>query len=381
MEIVLCFGTDVDWVRLVDFVSSDHKNLEPAEIVFRQKYLKEKFEINGENYNKNPHDFDVLLKVLELFGHLITKLKVDYKSMNPYQCESINEHLNKYCHGSLTAIEFMNSGDDAMSELRGPFTQATYILIDAGNYGKEENEVRYDQMFPAVRHFNQTGLLPRFPKRLEYNFPHLKTLTMEGELAESKFWPNLMKRLNLNPQLRQVTFILANWFLLKILTEKRPEIESVVFQRFNNLPLYDEDEEDIRLENIKVFKFLVDDIGSRSNRIPLIFGNLEEIVCNKPVDKWFEIIIQNKNLKKVTTGEVNDEQLNQIVEQLPNLEEFVTDHKISNFTDKIVDFIQKGNNLKRVQFTQVEFDTSKKAVKLLGSGWKLGGIDTFIKQN
>lgn len=383
LEVVLCFNENVNWQRLVDFVLTDRQNnLKPAEVMFRQKYIKEKFEIIGDNYvGKNPFDFNLLLSVLELFGHLIMQLRIDYKSLNKFQCETINEHLNEYCNGALTSIEFINSGDITMSELKGPFTRATYILIDSGEYQKEENDIRFDQMFPAVRRFDQAGAFSRLPSRLDYNFPNLETMTMEPELADSKFWPNLMKRLRINPQLRHVTFILGNWYHLKIVTEARHEIESVVFERFNNLPLYDDDEDIIQLDNIKVFKFLEDDIGSRSNRIPIAFGNLEEIVCDKPADKWFEIIIQNKKLEKVTIGEINDQQLDQIVTELPNLKEFVTDHKISNFTDKIVSFIQKGSKLTKVQFKQVKFETSKTAVKLLGPEWKLSNFDTFVKRH
>lgn len=383
LEVVLCFGQSaINWPRLIDFVESDRKrNLEPAEIVFRQKCLAEKFEISSEQYVENPADFELLLKVLNIFGHVITKLKVDYQHLNAYQCESINKYLNEYCYDSLIEIELMNTNDEALSELEGPFKRATHIRLHLNGYPIEGNKIRYDKIFPAVRQFDQDGLGTRFPERFDREFPHLESLTMEMEMAQAKYWPNLMKRLELNPQLQHVTFPLGNWFVLKIIRKQRSEIESVVFERFNNLPLYGDDEPDIELENVKIFKFLDEDIGSRSNRIPLVFGNLKEIVCNKPVDKWFDIIIENRNLRKVQTGELTDKQLFKIVDKLPKLEEFITDHKIANFTDKIISFIEKGDNLKRVQFTQLtDFAVSKKAIRKLGSKWTLGGINTFIRK-
>lgn len=383
LEVMLCFSqTAVNWPRLIDFVESDPKrNSEPAEIVVRQKYLDDKFEIVSDHYLENPEDFNLLLKVLKLFGQLITKLKVDYKNLNPYQCETINKYLNEFCYDSLIEIEFMNTDDEALSELEGPFKRATHIRLDLDGYPIEGNKIRYDKIFPAVRQFDQDGMGMRFPERFDRKFPHLESLTMEMEMYQAKYWPNLMTRLELNPQLRHVTFPLANWFVLKIIQKQRSKIESVVFERFNNLPLFEDDDPDIELENVRIFKFLDDDIGSRSNRIPLVFGNLKEIVCNKPVDVWFDIIIENKNLRKVQTGELSDKQLFKIVDKLPKLEEFITDHKIANFTDKIVSFIEKGDNLERVQFTQLtDFEVSKKAIRKLGSKWTLGGINTFIRR-
>lgn len=380
LEVILCLSPNhVNWARLIEFSSAQKENFDAAEIVFRQRFLQEKFEIIGTQYSKNSNDFDILLKVLQLFGHLIAQLKLDYQSLNSYQCETINQHLNAYCSGSLEEIQFVHVSDRALSELRGPFERVTFVRIDL-EIVQRDTMVRYDVMFPALKRFEQDGLNGGGPvaERLNYHFEHLESVVYEAELHQKKFWPNLEKRLTINKELRHITFTLANWNHLKIVSENGTQIKSVTFKRFINNPVY---EENIQLNAVKIFKFLQDDIGSRSNKIPLVFGNLEEIVCNNPADKWFDIIIQNKQLKKVRTGKLKEEHLNRIADELPNLEEFITDFNISNNTDKIVTFIGKGARLKRVQFTQLKFDTSKKAVKLLGSAWKLGAVDVFVKQS
>lgn len=43
------------------------------------------------------------------------------------------------------------------------------------------------------------------------------------------------------------------------------------------------------------------------SNIPLVFRHLEEITFNKPVNQWFYIIIQNKNIQQIVSGEFVNE--------------------------------------------------------------------------
>lgn len=370
----------------MDFASSNQENRAAAETIFKQKFTRDSFEIIGEDFDPNPRkllyypkrkpvDFDVMLKILELFGHLITKLKLNYQEMNQYQCETINQHLNKFSVKSLTEIIFLCSTDTSLIDLDGPFPEVIVANFTFGSTYTNASTKFYEK-FPALQKLVFNSFSVSHSHKFEHNFPHLHTWHFDSNIFREQSRKSFEKRMELNPQLRHVTFQLTNWHLLKIISEKLPQLESIDIKRFLDNPAF---EGRIEFTKLKAFEFREDYKQSYSKEFPLVFGNLEVIECYEPVDKWFEVIMQNTKLGKVRTGEISDEQLFRIAETLPDLQDFTTDHKVSNFSTKVLEFIAKASNLKRVVFTQANYNTSKTVLKELGDNWKLGGVNVLLK--
>lgn len=135
----------------------------------------------------------------------------------------------------------------------------------------------------------------------------------------------------------------------------------------------------IHFDHVKQLKFEllseVDDeyfVADYSNytKIPLAFGNLEEIEYFQPSQPWFNIIMKNRQLKKLTTGKLNDEQFVRIAEELTQLEEVTMDYNACGATGMIINFLKKCEFLKRASFSKCEFN-EQEVIGKLNAAWKL----------
>lgn len=357
--------------------------------VFREKFLNGKFIIKAVKDSQKislssetgevieEHVIDVILKVLKKFGNLITSLKLDYEGLDMNHRSAINKQLSETCGKSLLEIELIHSDENDFVDLLGPFEKMETVQMRYGNL--KSNTARFDQIFPSVCQLDLSTMHYVHPGFVEHHFIHLKNLIVEfidtGDIS------TIEKRLQLNPQLQNVSLYQCNWNILKMMSKTMQNLESLELKGFNDFSTYEGD--DIHFENLKIFRFrkfsaLVKNIP----KIPLVFGNLEEIACSKPMHLWLDIILENKNLKIVRTGEINEQQLFQIADELPNLEEFATGYNTYDSINKVVRFIEKGKHLKRIAFWQSNFNSRNTIVEQLDNEWRIveeGGRFVFIK--
>lgn len=323
------------------------------------------------------HDFDVILDILKEFGHLISKLTLDYDSVDEHHRSLLNQQINKFCAKSLTDIELIQCNENDFSEFQEPFEKVESVQMNFGHLMNATS--RFDRLFPSVRRLDLGGMHFVHPDFVEHHFEHLELLAMES--LEKGNLRSVERRLQLNPQLKHVSLFRCNWNLLKIISETMPDLESLELNGFNDFSNYAGN--DIHFEQLKIFRFQkFSGVSKTIQKIPLVFGNLEEISCSKPMDKWLEIIIQNKHLKEVTTGVINNRQLFQIVEELPELEDFTTGYSAYDSTGNVVRFMNKGKHLRKVSFWQSNFNSPNEIVEQLGNKWRFqveGGRFVFIK--
>lgn len=116
--------------------------------------------------------------------------------------------------------------------------------------------------------------------------------------------------------------------------------------------------DDIKFEQVTSFDAFLDQNSGKFERIPIVFGNLEEISCYGSIDEWFDIIIQNKKLKKIISDQFSDGKLQQIAEQISNLEEFWMSYNRNSY-DVIVQFFETGKKLKKVVFCRKTLDINE----------------------
>lgn len=337
-----------------------------------------KFSLSSELENVvEEHDLNLVLNVLKTVGHLIRTLKIDYGTLDVKPRSLINQQLSKVCAKSLLEIEITHCNDNDFLDFLGPFEKVEKVKLRFGNL--KEDSVRFDQIFPSVRRLDVGGMQYVHSGFIKHQFAHLKHLIVE-------FWDNenlssIQKCLQLNPQLQSVSLYQCDWNILKMMSETMSNLENLELNGFNDFSTYIGD--DIRFENLKVFRFKkFSALPKTISKIPLIFGNLEEMSCLKPMHLWFEIIIQNKKLKKLRTGEISQQQLFRIAEELPDLEDFATGYNTYDSINKVVRFIKQGKHLKKVAFWQSNFNSRTEIVAQLGNEWKIveeGGRFAFIK--
>lgn len=356
-ELLLNIYEVLDLRGLTNVAISHPHNLKVTEIIFSKKYASKTFEINGKHFYKPDHtyDFETVLSALQVYGHLITKLTVDYDFFNEAQSKRVNEHLSEYGGDSLVEIELKGCNDRFLKGLTGPFKKAEIVSLRDGNV--KSNNINFAEVFPAVRVFDLEYMSSISPESINHYFRSLEELKVEYMMPSDS--PILERRLQLNPQVRAVSLHGGKISGLKMLSVTLPRLERLVFEEFNGRLLFFGDE--INLMHLKAFGIKVTrQFRVSLRRLPIVFGSLEEAMFDVPESSvWFDAIMENKNLKKIVASQLNDEQLQQIADEQPNLEEFWTGYHVEtpDAVDNVVRFIESCNNLKWATFFNANDET------------------------
>lgn len=331
--------------------------------IFKRNFAAENFIIKGKKINDArykpyydiPVGFNNMLEALKMFGNLITKLRLDYHYFHEKQCELVNEHISKYAADSLVEIELKNCNGVQLKNLTGPFKNVETVRLRHGNV--RTKCINFNEIFPAVCSLDLRQMFSLSPATIEHHFPLLKQLKVEFLFAVSS--PHFERRLRLNPQLTSLYVFGADWQRLKMISEVLPDLQRIELT-FDDKSDWKGD--DIHFEHVRVFSVrMLREFPDSMERIPINFESLEEITCIEPTSKWFDVIIRNKNLTKITAGVLNGEQIRQIAENLPNVKEFHTKYDVKSMddVDKIMRFIEVSKNLKTATFSHSNDDSNK----------------------
>lgn len=355
---------------LANVAKTHSYNRRAAEVVFNDKFANKLFEINGKVLKRKEcqigfnytFEFNAMLNALEMFGHLMTTLRLQYDYFTAEQSECINKHVSKYTKDSLISIEIKSPFDEYLKGLTGPFGSAKIVHLQNGQI--KSNNFAFNQIFPAVRFFDLSTMTSISTECIEHHFLHLEEMHIEYMLSTNS--PALERRLRLNAQLKALTIFEVNWMSLRMISETVPRLERLNLLGFNDVSSFQGN--DIRFEHMKVWNMKkVCFFPAHIERIPIVFGNLEEITFDRPVNKWFNIVMQNKNVKRIISGELNDEQLQQMAEDLPNLEAISTSYVAINgdAVDKIVRFLETSGMLQRATFSNMNVNVCSEIVAKL----------------
>lgn len=374
LELLLEIYEQFDLDDLTNVAKIHPQSQMAAEMIFKLKNSTGKFTIKSKQINKAkfkpnydiPVEFNKLLLTLKMFGHLITKLKINYNYFHGKQSEMVNEHLSKYVADSLLEIELKECNDADLKGLTGSFKNIETVRLRHGRLNS--NSTNLSEIFNSVRSLDVRQMFALSPATIEHHYPQLHEMKMEFMLPVDS--PHLERRLQLNTQLRSLYIFGCNWQALRMISDILPDLERFEFTFDDKMEVQGGD---IHFENMKVFQMkLIQDLPESMHRIPIVFGSLEEITSMEmSTDQWFDVIIRNKNLKKITAGRFNDQQLHRIAEDLSNLEEFYTEYDIesSGDIDAVVRFIKSGKQLKRATFSNSNEDICGAISERLPPDW------------
>lgn len=399
-EILLDICEHLDSNSLANLAKTHPNNQQAAKYVFNHKCSMEKnlFTVNGYKFvdghrdSKNSFEFDTMLNVLEMFGQSMAGITIDYAAFDLVQSQRLNQYLSKYVIDSLVVIELMNFHDAKLNAFSGPFKRTEFVHLRFGII--DSNDIKLNEIFPAVQSLNLNQMKASYSSCFEQHFPNL--VEMETESVHNKYdLAKLKRRLQLNGQLRYLIVNGGNWEFLKMISEQGTQLQYLGFQMFDGTTLIQEKEStfsfvyrlfkvneskvDVHFKNVTDFGIYMSRTFPNSiERIPIKFDNLERIQCFESIDKWFDVIIQNGNLKNITIGQLNDQQLQQIAEKLPILQEFrmIYDFQIDDL-DKVIRFIETNKHLKRVDFSIDYLDVCNAIIQRFEHKWRYEIVDEF----
>lgn len=378
LELLLEIYKDLDLYDLANIAVTHPYNWQAAAVTFNDKYFGHQFIIDGQYFHEKAFEYNSTLNALKAFGHLITDLSVNYMFLNSQQSEAINKHLSEYLVDSLTDLKLVYIFPSNLIALTGPFQKVQHVCIRIG----EVNNVNFLELFPMARSFDFNLATNLAPECIEHHFPNLEEMRVEITLNNDS--PELRRRLQLNPQLRKLLISAGNWNGLRMISENAPSLEHLEFEEFRGESPFDGNV--IQLKQLKVFRAdHFTHLPHSMKNIPVVFGNLEEIECYRPYNKWFEIIIQNPTLKRIVSGEFSDEQLQRIATELIHLEDFTTGYNVEtvDIIDNVVQFFEVSKNLRKVRFYRSEPEICSAILQRLDREWSMVSDQTgsvFFRQ-
>lgn len=351
LELLLDIYEDLDLNQLANVAKTHPYNWAAADIVYVHKFSLQSFDVNGTTLfdgdfndgSNHTHEFNSMLNSLEVFGHYITKIKIDYSLFNEEQSEMINQHINKYVANSLVGVEILQFDEKNLVGLGG-LPNVKTVRLARGN--ATSDEIDFGKIFPALRSLDILCMCRKFAN-FERHFPKLEEISMEMFLETNL--TKFAQRLQLNPQLRSLQLWTYRYDNLRMINELLPNLDRLDLGSIDTFTEYD-DGGDIHFKNLKFLS--IDSYLDYMERSPIIVSSLEEIKCFASTESCFNIIIQNKNLKKIQSVKFDDTQLQRIGEELPNLEEILIQHTIQNNEeiDRVIRFLETSKNLKKISF-------------------------------
>lgn len=341
-----------------------------AQVVSIKKFDKKKFLINkngltvtdNNGNSENINKIRAAYSALEIFGHSIKNLVIDYGNFTDFESIMINERLTKCLANSLVQIELLNFTNEKLKELMGPFNKVEYVLIPQNSVQSEEFNLL--QIFPTIRGLLVNNFEYFSPAVVEHHFPHLEHIL---EYCGGNFSGKIQRICELNPQLWRLRMDQQNFNDLKLISELLPNLRQLQIARIVDSSQFEGD--DLHFPNLVSFETWKR-FKANVQRIPIVFGNLVEIRCHGREDKWFDVIMQNKKLKKITSSEFSIGQVQQIIEQLPNLEEFWTRYNANTY-DAISQLIEASEQLKKVVFRKPASINRNEISERLQNKWEI----------
>lgn len=371
MEVLIMIYKDFELNDLLNVAKTHPHNHAAVEMVFYDKYRNASFKIGGNSpihfhrINKEVmiagHDWTVF--VLKSFGHLISRLSINFNSMTELEGQEMIELVSNYCQ-TLEHIELVSCKGNELSHFQRPFTKVKKLQFTVGLL--DAHTVNLSRIFPVVESITKASTAFFDYRCFEYNFPHLEH--MDLDLILTRFPSKVETMLQLNPQLRSVSMMKCDMEMLRMLHQYVPSLEVIKIIYFSDFAKFAG--EPVHFPHLKVLKFGSNYMQQRFDRAPVIATTLEEFEYGGPAISWLDFLQQNIQLKKLEIGEIYDEQFSLLLEKLDNLEELSVKYDILS-VDKVLNCIEKATKLRKVSFGKISFDASKKIIDGLGSIWRM----------
>lgn len=315
-------------------------------------------------------DMDVMYSTLKLFGHLITKLIINYKHFRSWECGQVNARISKYLGTSLIEITLWKFNSIHFKNFIGPFEKVQILTIDECFI--YSNDINLPNVFPSLRNLQFTYDEKLRFSLFEHHFAHLEEI---NELSYQGDVERIKTLLQLNPQLRKLKIQYITWEFLKKLSNLLPQLERLEIAVLSAQNSFNELE--IHFENLRTLKlWSLRDLPSNVPIIPLKFSDkFEELIDWTLGPHLLNFISRNKHLKKLFTQ--NHEFL-RIAEELPHLEEFRTDFSIYTTTniEKVVQFLGVAKNLKQMKLKSYCAGSSDAILQRVSNEWEQGNGDS-----
>lgn len=336
-----------------------------AEDVFKRKYSHKIIkivdpvligldEIPEEDDTVHIKQFGEILRVLKIFGHLITRLWIEYNQYRAFGVDMapIVKYVNLYCANTLIEFNVVMNSDytEFFDEMTKSFEHVEQLSI-SGRFNKlTSSTLSFVEMFPSVRSLSLDYVQVLDKNGLDLKFLNLTHLNVE--IDNSRFTSEDIENiLRANPKIQRLELGRGDLAILKVASEVLHDLESLELMNFFGGHYSDDDNERIVFENVKYF--------SVDGNIPEIvdFKNLTEFYLTSFLlsdGEWIDFVAQNTNLLKLSVNkcQINNSQLQRLTEMELNLVKISLFLNFSVEDKTIASFVRKSGHMKKINFNK-----------------------------
>lgn len=369
-----------------------------ANDVFSRRYKEYEVSIdvgkvlNGIDIDDNAKQIKISrkegAKMLQYFGSAIQNLDIQSISVEMRQC------IDKYASESLRKLKLSNCKEDTFIQFTKPFKELKDLIL-YGHDRIKSGHLQFNQLFPKLQNltlnFEQTVNLSciaqAFPSLEKFQFnrmkAHYERIEYQGEEFLEKFFTK-------NPQIKSIVLDRLAQRTCDAINQYLDNLENLTIAKH----LFEIERETIfhNLTNLKHFKVnhIVDELITPGSMSKLTFPQLESLEIGfspSLTTVWTEFCKNHKNiryLKIFSFYERNTHMLNQVMNQMPNLEEITLIHDANYFlhSDTIREILQKHQHLGKITFGPMYFNQNvlNQLNEIFGNNWNISSykVDKYL---
>lgn len=325
--------------------------------------------------------FDITLRVLQNFGHLISRLEFNSDTFNGDQVKIIGQHINLHCAPSLRELKLNDCIESPFSRWFTEFKRCE--RIEFRNLARHP-ELEMHRVFPYVqRLYIETTEMSEM-QFLEHRFSHLQQIICDFSNASHSSISRFNNVLLLNEQITELNVISPiDASLLMSVSRSSVRLQSLTISIHPLDFASGQLTEKLHFATVTTLKLQVIGGDIIFSYFPVTFGNLRslELVCSEFDEHATKMIKQNKLLERlVVRGEVLEyERWLGIIVALPELIE-ITAQVHENFPDKLAkidkNVLVTHKHLQRITILLGMFTQRKVYIDSMPEQWKL--IDSTV---
>lgn len=291
------------------------------------------------------HQYDVMLNVLKYFGHVISKLNINYLDLKDDEAKTIAKYIDKYSSNYLTAIEFNSHNQNVPKYLTNPLKNVENVSMIVSLVERIEGSLPINELFPALRYLT-LGNFGYIDESIVLNFPHLEHLNLFGDFLSFGIIDgdiNIIEMIKKNAQIQSIELNNIKPKFLKTIINLMPNLKVLILSRLRNENM------EIRSESITNLQ-IIEDVKEPEN---LILPNLKDLWINyqpEEIDSWIKFMEKHNSLERFHLQSIYFiDELFERLTYLLDVREMSVAILEENFLDTttIINFITSHRNLQK----------------------------------
>lgn len=319
----------------------------------RQKFAEKYLRIS-RSFNDGSSDIKDWGKIVEInnatlaeelmqkYGQGISSVRISLGSESNGAAKKIITILNR-SNKALKHLKLSSEEPDVFSDVNQPFDNVEYLLLNDKFAKVESKTLKFNEMFPKLKHLQLTGVALSEKGSLGVHFSNLVELGISPSSKRNIFDDDVKELIKMNPQVRKLDLSNIPIELVKFCSENFHDLDSI---KLLHVP---KNSDQIRFEKVKRVQV---DWALENFSHNMDFGQLEEFDINGDtplIDEWVNFVARHTTLQKYRIQEwIHDKHLKMLIGKHPNLVEASFTLAADVKADTIIAFMQASSYLQKI---------------------------------